>query len=94
MGKKGPDFDEEKGMAKVGVGEPNFYLWNEGGGYIICYLDEELHPKEEPCPNICEMKMRCVPERENVPAIGLVATIVCMFAKIISHKRHFVTKII
>ena len=30
---------------------------------------------------------RCVPERENVPAIGLVATIVCMFAAVISHKR-------
>ena len=96
MGKKGPDFDEEKGWQKCpegtstsGVGEPNFYLWNEGGGYIICYLDEELHPKEEPCPEheLRDENGRCVPERENVPAIGLVATIVCMFAAVISHKR-------
>ena len=53
------DFDEEKGWQKCpegtstsGVGEPNFYLWNEGGGYIICYLDEELHPKEDRVQNM------------------------------------------
>ena len=96
MGKKGPVFDEEKGWQKCpegtstsGVGEPNFYLWNEGGGYIICYLDEELHPNEEPCPEdeLRDENGRCVPERENVPAIGMVATILCMVGAGILHKR-------
>jgi len=73
MGKKGPDFDEEKGWQKCpegtstsGVGEPNFYLLNKDGGYIVCYLDQELL-EDDDCPEdkVKDHNGRCVPEREE-----------------------------
>ena len=57
----------------TGVGEPNFYLLNKDGGYIICYLDKECFHlfDEEPCPEheLRDENGRCVPERENVPPL-------------------------
>ena len=84
LGKKGPVYDNETGWQKCpegtstsGVGEPNFYLKNKNGGYIICYLKDEYKPEnteeldEEECPEgmIYDVNMRCVesvvePERE------------------------------
>ncbi|DAC60979.1 MAG TPA: class A beta-lactamase-related serine hydrolase [Candidatus Poseidoniales archaeon] len=97
MGKKGPVFDEEKGWQKCpegtstsGVGDPNFYLWNEGGGYIICYLDEELHPEEEPCPEgeVLNDDNRCVKESRAINSVGAVWTIVCILWAVLMSRRY------
>ena len=100
MGKKGPDFDDEKGWQKCpegtltnGTGEPVYYLWNKDGGYIACYLDQELFEvdqlEDDDCPEdkVKDHNGRCVPEREEVPSIGMFATILCMVAAGILHKR-------
>ena len=100
MGKKGPDFDDEKGWQKCpegtltnGTGEPVYYLWNKDGGYIACYLAEELHEdqqhEEDDCPEdkVKDHNGRCVLEREEVPSIGMFVTILCMVAAGILHKR-------
>ena len=97
MSKKGPVFDEEKGWQKCpegtstsGVGEPNFYLWNEGGGYIICYLDEELHPEEEPCPEgeVLNDDNRCVKESRAINSVGSVWTIICILWAVLMSRRY------
>jgi len=100
MGKKGPDFDDEKGWQKCpegtltnGTGEPVYHLLNKDGGYIACYLDQELFEvdqlEDDDCPEdkVKDHNGRCVPEREEVPSIGMFATILCMVAAGILHKR-------
>ena len=97
MGKKGPDFDEEKGWQKCpegtstsGVGEPYFNLWNEDGGFIVCYLDEELHPEEEPCPEgeVLNDDNRCVKESRAINSVGAVWTIVCILWAVFMSRRY------
>lgn len=100
MGKKGPEYDEEKGWQKCpegtstsGVGEPYFNLLNEDGGFIVCYLDQELFEvdklEDDDCPEdkVKDHNGRCVPEGEEVPSIEMFVTILCMVAAGILHKR-------
>jgi len=90
-GKKGPDFDDEKGWQECpegtftgGVGEPYYLLWNKDGGYIMCYLDKEMFDEElsdeDDCPEgeIKHENGRCVPETEDVSSLGMIATILCV----------------
>lgn len=92
-GKKGPEFDDEKGWQKCpegtftgGTGELVYYLLNKDGGYIACYLDKEMFDEElfdeDDCPE-GEMKHengRCVRETESVSSIGIIATMLCLIS--------------
>ena len=104
FGKKGPDFDDEKGWQKCpegtstsGVGDPKFFLLNKDGGYIICYLDEELHPDQRPlpdederCPEGQELDEngRCVDEKvTDTPSVSVLATISMVMLAAFSQRR-------
>ena len=100
LGNKGPIFDNETGFQKCSEGtftngtvEPFYYLWNKDGGYIKCYLAKELHEdqqhEEDDCSanEVRDQNERCMPEREEVPSIGIFATILCVVVAGVLQKR-------